>query len=310
MACIKILFLGKGGTVRGSRLNGEIEHAGGDWMLVRRDGIGLSEIQVLIRTPDGAVAMGEYGGVVDFGADGYAALAAGRGPERAAVQLTPRYVTAAPQLRWLNRLQCLGLGRVTLATLIVEYDLYAMRSRAARPRKETAMPQKVVVLGGGVAGLSAAHQLIERGFSVEVFEKLKIPGGKARSIPVLEGLGHHGGKKEYLAALEAREATPDSQRRRTPRSTASASSRTSTATSPTRCRASRLETGRSSITSWTRRGFWSPATTRPGSNCLRAFPQTSTNSQQRCRRSCGRFRRATTSPTPTSSISRDASGAS
>ena len=44
---------------------------------------------------------------------------------------TPRYVTAAPQLRWLNRLQCVGLGRVTLATLIVEYDLYAMRSRAA-----------------------------------------------------------------------------------------------------------------------------------------------------------------------------------
>ncbi len=78
------------------------------------------------------------------------------------------------------------------------------------------MPQKVVVLGGGVAGLSAAHELIERGFAVEVFEKLKIPGGKARSIPVLEGLGHHGGKKEYLAALEAREATPHHQRRRTP----------------------------------------------------------------------------------------------
>ncbi len=122
--------LAKGGTVRGPRLNGEIDHAGGDWMLVRRDGIGLSEIQVLIRSPDGAVAIGEYGGVVDFGADGYAALAAGRGPERAAVQLTPRYVTSAPQLRWLNRLQCAGLGRVTLATLIVEYDLYAMRSRA------------------------------------------------------------------------------------------------------------------------------------------------------------------------------------
>jgi hypothetical protein len=128
---LHIVFpLAKGGTVKGPRLNGEIEHAGDDWMLVRRDGIGLSEIQVLIRTSDGAVAIGEYGGVVDFGANGFAALAAGRGPERAAVQLTPRYLTAAPQLRWLNRLQCVGLGRVTLSTLIVEYDLYAMRSRA------------------------------------------------------------------------------------------------------------------------------------------------------------------------------------
>jgi len=78
------------------------------------------------------------------------------------------------------------------------------------------MPQKVVILGGGVAGLSAAHELIERGFSVDVFERLAIPGGKARSIPVLEGLGHHRGKKEYLAALAAREATPQHQRRMVP----------------------------------------------------------------------------------------------
>ena len=45
--------------------------------------------------------------------------------------------------------------------------------------------QRVIVLGGGVAGMSAAHELIERGFEVEVYEKRKdIPGGKARSVPV------------------------------------------------------------------------------------------------------------------------------
>lgn len=68
------------------------------------------------------------------------------------------------------------------------------------------MPQKVVILGGGVAGLSAAHELLERGFAVEVFEKLKIPGGKARSIPVVEGVGQHDLKIAYLEALEAHEA--------------------------------------------------------------------------------------------------------
>ena len=46
------------------------------------------------------------------------------------------------------------------------------------------MPKKVIVLGGGVAGMSAAHELIERGFQVTVYEKKKIPGGKARSVPV------------------------------------------------------------------------------------------------------------------------------
>jgi uncharacterized protein with NAD-binding domain and iron-sulfur cluster len=43
-------------------------------------------------------------------------------------------------------------------------------------------PKKVVILGGGIAGLSAAHELIERGFAVEVYERRAVPGGKARSV--------------------------------------------------------------------------------------------------------------------------------
>jgi len=46
------------------------------------------------------------------------------------------------------------------------------------------MPNQVAVLGGGVAGLSAAHELVERGFTVTVYEKNDVFGGKARSIPV------------------------------------------------------------------------------------------------------------------------------
>jgi 15-cis-phytoene desaturase len=43
---------------------------------------------------------------------------------------------------------------------------------------------RVVVLGGGVAGLTVAHELAERGFSVDVIEKRDVPGGKARSTEV------------------------------------------------------------------------------------------------------------------------------
>src|SRR5919199_4627421 len=49
----------------------------------------------------------------------------------------------------------------------------------------------VAVLGGGVAGLSAAHELAERGFAVTVLEQRDAPGGKARSIPVA-GSGQDG----------------------------------------------------------------------------------------------------------------------
>ena len=41
---------------------------------------------------------------------------------------------------------------------------------------------KVYILGGGVAGLTAAHELAQRNFDVVVFEKLPICGGKARSM--------------------------------------------------------------------------------------------------------------------------------
>ena len=32
------------------------------------------------------------------------------------------------------------------------------------------MNKKVVILGGGVAGMTAAHELLVRGFNVEVYE--------------------------------------------------------------------------------------------------------------------------------------------
>ena len=43
---------------------------------------------------------------------------------------------------------------------------------------------KVVIAGGGIGGLSAAHELVTRGFDVEVYEHHDIPGGKARSLGV------------------------------------------------------------------------------------------------------------------------------
>ena len=44
------------------------------------------------------------------------------------------------------------------------------------------MPKTIAILGGGVAGLSAAHELAERGFQVTVYEKKLDFGGKARSL--------------------------------------------------------------------------------------------------------------------------------
>lgn len=54
-----------------------------------------------------------------------------------------------------------------------------VQRRMAKPTKTT-----VAILGGGVAGLSAAHELAERGFKVTVYEGGTVLGGKARSFGV------------------------------------------------------------------------------------------------------------------------------
>ena len=69
------------------------------------------------------------------------------------------------------------------------------------------MPHKVIVLGGGVAGMSAAHELIERGFEVVVLERGQLAGGKARSIPVTDdgaGTSGHERADTGVASIEHR----------------------------------------------------------------------------------------------------------
>lgn len=49
----------------------------------------------------------------------------------------------------------------------------------------------VIVIGGGIGGLTAAHELAERGFTVHLYEARPAWGGKARSQPV-PGTGTNG----------------------------------------------------------------------------------------------------------------------
>jgi 15-cis-phytoene desaturase len=44
--------------------------------------------------------------------------------------------------------------------------------------------KRVIILGGGIGGLSAAQELAERGFDATIYEANNVFGGKARSIPI------------------------------------------------------------------------------------------------------------------------------
>ena len=51
-----------------------------------------------------------------------------------------------------------------------------------KPKTESASPQKVVVIGAGIGGLTAAALLAHRGYNVKVFDQAIVPGGCASTF--------------------------------------------------------------------------------------------------------------------------------
>ena len=80
----------------------------------------------------------------------------------------------------LSRRQLLQTAAAATVAGTLADDALAARGRRRRRVRDG---RSVAVLGGGMAGLAAAHELAERGFRVTVYER-KALGGKARSIPV------------------------------------------------------------------------------------------------------------------------------
>ncbi|MFL6089200.1 MAG: FAD-dependent oxidoreductase [Aeromicrobium sp.] len=75
-----------------------------------------------------------------------------------------------------------GLTRRTLLSSAAVVGAGAALGLRGSPSFAATPGKRVAVFGGGMAGLTAAHELAERGFSVTVFEP-SAWGGKARSIP-------------------------------------------------------------------------------------------------------------------------------
>lgn len=100
-----------GGRMEG-RINGRILPFGGDWALVRSDGVLELDVRLTVETDDGALIHVTYTGMRHGTAEDLAALARGEpvSPERLYFRIQPRFETAAPDWLWLNRLLCIGMG--------------------------------------------------------------------------------------------------------------------------------------------------------------------------------------------------------
>jgi hypothetical protein len=123
---LRVNFRITGGEIIGERFNATVETGGADALRIREDGTAIVAVRTTLRTDDGARVFTEYSGVLDLGENGFHKALRGEFPPKPKVYLAPRFVSASPAYSWLNRLQCMGIGYVTMADLEVNYDLYVM----------------------------------------------------------------------------------------------------------------------------------------------------------------------------------------
>jgi hypothetical protein len=127
-AGLRVNFYFSGGEFVGPELRGRIRPVGGDWLTIRPDGVGILDLRATFETEDGALIHAPFTAVIDLGEHGYQDLLQGRlAPDGTPFRSVPRYETAHPAYRWLNRVQCLGIGQVFPSQGEARCDVYAVR---------------------------------------------------------------------------------------------------------------------------------------------------------------------------------------
>lgn len=102
----------KGGAFEGPRLRGNVLSGGGDWTLLRADGVLELDLRVTLETDDGALIHFASFGLRHGPPEVLAALARGEvvDPSSYYFRTTPRFDTAHPKYAFLNRLLAVALG--------------------------------------------------------------------------------------------------------------------------------------------------------------------------------------------------------
>jgi hypothetical protein len=101
-----------GGHFEGPRLRGRVLPGGGDWTLLRGDGVLELDLRVTLETDDGALIHLASFGFRHGPPEVLAALGRGESVDPAAYyfRTTPRFETADPKYAFLNRLLAVSTG--------------------------------------------------------------------------------------------------------------------------------------------------------------------------------------------------------
>lgn len=107
------VFIVKGGTFEGPRIKGTLLPGGGDWALMRPDGVQL-DVRATAQTDDGALIYAAYSGLIIAAPDVFSRLVSGEDVPLSEYYFytNPMFQTGSEKYAWLNQLIAIGRGRV------------------------------------------------------------------------------------------------------------------------------------------------------------------------------------------------------
>jgi Protein of unknown function (DUF3237) len=118
-------FAAIGGSFEGPRLRGEVLPDGGDWLLMRPDGVLEQDVRITLKTDDGAFIYVRYAGMRHATPKVMAKLAQGESVDAKEYyfRIAPVFETGAEKYCWLNNILAVGVGE-RLPPNIVRYSIF------------------------------------------------------------------------------------------------------------------------------------------------------------------------------------------
>lgn len=115
------------GSIDGPHLKGKVLPGGGDWLLVRPDGVGELDVRATLQTDDGALIYVTYRGYLTKILELFPRWAAGEqiSHEEYYFVSTPYFETSAAQYAWLQQVVTIGWGSLIQGG--VSYRVFAVR---------------------------------------------------------------------------------------------------------------------------------------------------------------------------------------
>lgn len=121
------IFAVTGGAFEGPRLRGEVLPGGGDWFLLRPDGVGELDVRATLRTHDGALIYAYYRGILRAEPAVWERIVGGADVPAGEYyfRTTPVFETGSAEYAWLNSIVTVGVG--TVQRRRVSYQVFIVK---------------------------------------------------------------------------------------------------------------------------------------------------------------------------------------